>query len=919
MKSIKIIFGLVLFFYSVNFSFAETGAKYLIFAPDNYVATLQPLADWKTKKGVKAKIVPLSESGNTASQIKNYIVNAYNTWQIRPEYILLAGYTNVLPASGSSDDYYADMTGNYRIELSIGRLPASTITECELLVAKVLGYERDPYLGDVTWFKKGTTIIREDNPPDAYYQNDCRYMRNLMLANGFVHTDSFISTAGHNSTHVNNAISDGRSLVVYRGQAVTNWWAPFNAVDPASMTNGFKLPVVISATCVTLSLSYTGYYADRFMLAGTAQNPKGAVAFFGTTGIGTSVYRSNVSRGFFRSLFEERTFVLGDITKRAKLIMDSLYPSQSRYQEWNLYGDPELNLWTDTPKRLTATFNSLIYTIPQIFNVQVHEDSIAVAGAKVCLMMDTLVYEIGYTNASGIASFYIAPPSAGVMSVTVTGQNLKPYEDFVSVAHSSLNYDIGILDIIAPQGTIPVGTNIMPQVKVKNFGANTDTFSTTVIIGSVYNQTDPFQFLSSGDSNIIPLPNWIATAGTHQVTAFIASNNDQYHGNDTMRTVIDVVSPNDAGVDAILEPDSTCAINQALIPKARIKNYGTNTQTNFTATCSIIGLNNSVRYTNTQNISMLTPGNTVIVNFDYWTPDIAEQCSIKIRTNLIGDDNPSNDAKSKVTNVIMLMINEGFNDPSFPPSGWQAQIVNGSYNWQWTSSGTQPSCTPFEGTGMATFQSWFASSGSSARLITPMIPVNGAARCSLKFMMMHDQGYASYNDQVQVQISTNGTNFTTVETFNRYSGSNGWTEHAVYLGEFTTSFYVAFYAVSAYGNNMYLDCVRLFSPTAITENETSILPSLAVTNLNAPKPNPTRNSFVNLSFSLAKPSQVSMKVYDASGKLIKSLVNESKSSGMYSITWNCRDEHNHRVAEGVYFCTLETDNHSSTKKLVLTR
>jgi citrate lyase alpha subunit len=85
--------------------FAE-GAKYLIIAPDSFVQAVQPLADWKTKKGVKAKIVPLSITGNTASQIKNYILNAYNNWTIRPEYILLAGLGTVVPYSGSSDDYF---------------------------------------------------------------------------------------------------------------------------------------------------------------------------------------------------------------------------------------------------------------------------------------------------------------------------------------------------------------------------------------------------------------------------------------------------------------------------------------------------------------------------------------------------------------------------------------------------------------------------------------------------------------------------------------------------------------------------------------------------------------------------------------------------------------------------------------------
>ena len=81
-KNIRTVFSVFLFFYLINFSFALTGAKYLIIAADDYVSAIQPLADWKTKKGVKAMVVPLSVTGSSASQIKNYITNAYNTWDI---------------------------------------------------------------------------------------------------------------------------------------------------------------------------------------------------------------------------------------------------------------------------------------------------------------------------------------------------------------------------------------------------------------------------------------------------------------------------------------------------------------------------------------------------------------------------------------------------------------------------------------------------------------------------------------------------------------------------------------------------------------------------------------------------------------------------------------------------------------------
>jgi hypothetical protein len=909
---------LILFLYLCGFCFGATGAKYLIITPDNFISAVQPLADWKTKKGVKAMVAPLSVTGNSTSQIKSYITNAYNTWDIRPQYILLAGFGTVLPASGSSDDYYADMSGNYRIELSVGRLPCTSVDQCNMMVAKILGYERNPYLGDSLWFRKGTTIIREDAPPDQYYQSDCRYIRNLMLSNSFVLTESLSSTQGHNSTNVMNAINNGRSYVVYRGQAVTNWWSPFDQVNPSSMTNGFMLPVVVSGTCATMSLTSTNYYGDRFLTAGTAQNPKGSVAYFGTTGIGTSVYRGTVARGFFKALFEERTYVLGDATKRAKFILDSLYGNQTRYAEWNLFGDPELNLWTATPRRLIVTHDTVIGTLPQVFTVTVNSGSVACPGALVCLMMDTLIYQTAYTNGSGIATLNISPRTIGTMSVTVTGKNLKPYEGSVTIRPDTLAHDVGIMSIIEPQGLVSLGTNIVPKVKVKNYGLNTDTFSVSFTIGSVYNQTLSTVILDAGDTTTLSFPNWTAVGGTHSIVTYTSLNSDQYHANDTAYSSVSVVVPNDVGIDAILSPDSSQMLNQVIIPKARVKNYGSAAQSNFTATCSIVSSNGTIRYTNTQTISSLAPNDTTIINFSNWTPTIAERCTVKMRTNLVGDQNPSNDAKTKVITIVMLFINEGFNSSSFPPTGWQT-VASGSYNWEWSSQGTYPTCSPYEGAGMVTYQSFYASSGNAARLITPVIPASGVTRCSLKFAMMHDPGYSSSADQVQVQTSTNGTTFTTVATFNRYSATEAWAEHSVYLGSFSSNFYVAFYAVSAYGNNMFIDYVRLFSPAGINEGEISSSDLLTQTSLNAPKPNPVINGIANISFTIASPSNAALKIYDASGRLIKTLVDRNFEKGVYNYNWNSNDENNRQIAEGIYFCALETPKQKFTKKLILTR
>ncbi len=437
---------LVLFLFLSSYCFGLTGAKYLIITPDNFVSAVKPLADWKTKKGVKAMILPTSVVGSSSSQIKNYILNAYNTWDIQPEYILIAGSSSYVPVSGSSDDYYADMVGSFRIELSVGRFPCSSVSQIQNIVAKTLAYERTPNLTDPTWYMKGTTIVHEDGsvPPDDVYWENVRYVHNLWRHAYYTHIDSLSSQRGNNSTDVSNAINNGRIFVLFRGESVTNWWG--FTMTPENLTNGYKTPVVVSGACATSSMNTTGYLGDLFINAGTATTPKGAVGYFATTVVATGtnlgLNRGVVSKGFFQALFGGGKLTMGDAAKFAKLIIDSIQPpnyTTTRYSEWELFGDPELNIWTNTPQLLTVLHDTVITAQPQNYTVTVRIGNNNLPNALVCLMMDSTIYEYGRTNNSGEVTFSISPPVLGTMSVTVTAQNAIPYEKEVMIIGTGVN------------------------------------------------------------------------------------------------------------------------------------------------------------------------------------------------------------------------------------------------------------------------------------------------------------------------------------------------------------------------------------------------------------------------------------------------------------------------------------------------
>ena len=83
-------------------------------------------------------------------------------------------------------------------------------------------------------------------------------------------------------------------------------------------------------------------------------------------------------------------------------------------------------------------------------------------------------------------------------------------------------------------------------------------------------------------------------------------------------------------------------------------------------------------------------------------------------------------------------------------------------------------------------------------------------------------------------------------------------------------------------------------------------------------PNPF-NPNTRISFSIAAGSTVSLKIYDVSGRLVKTLVNKRLEAGVYNENWNGTDESGSQAASGVYFYSLNSKEFNRTRKMILLR
>ena len=68
---------------------------------------------------------------------------------------------------------------------------------------------------------------------------------------------------------------------------------------------------------------------------------------------------------------------------------------------------------------------------------------------------------------------------------------------------------------------------------------------------------------------------------------------------------------------------------------------------------------------------------------------------------------------------------------------------------------------------------------------------------------------------------------------------------------------------------------------------------------------------------LAEPQSVSLKIYDITGKLIKTLADSRMPEGENQITWNKSDEAGNTVSAGIYILRFDAGKFSDRKKFTV--
>ena len=471
---------------------------YLVICPNNsgVVSRLQPLLDWRQRKGMPTYLATTAETGTSTGSIKAFIQDAYDNWAIPPEYICLVGdadgsyaiptwFENYSGYHGEGDHPYTQLDGNDPLsDVHLGRLSISSYDHLDLIVNKSVGYESTPYLSDdPDWFTRGCVV---GDPGSSGYSTIflSQWIKERLVQLGYTEVDTVFG--GSFVTQMRTALNRGDTVFSYRGYLGMSGWSNSNTNQ---LTNGWKMPFAVVMTCGTGDFAGSTSRAEGFLRAGTApSSPKGGIGSIGTATTGTHTrYNNCMMYGVFRGLLWDGASEMGPALNRGKLEMYLNYQQTSPSQvliwsHWNsLMGDPAVDIFTGYPMAMTVDHPTVLAVGANSATISV-DASGPVEDAQVCLWKGSETYAVGYTDANGELELPIDAATAGGMLLTVTKHDMHPYLTTIPVASQSIY--VGYLDMVVDDdnsgtssgngdGVPNPGETIELQVQLKNFGTST--------------------------------------------------------------------------------------------------------------------------------------------------------------------------------------------------------------------------------------------------------------------------------------------------------------------------------------------------------------------------------------------------------------------------------------------------------------
>ena len=527
----------------------EIPVDYLIISTNEYVPDFQVLSNFKNRRGVRTIIetvedISVSQPGqDVPEKMRNYIIGAYTQWGIG--YVLMAGDAELVPhrnlyaeAYGYTDQiaadlYFGALDGNWNNdgdsqwgepgeddlipEVAVGRAAVDSHAEAANFINKQVMYQQHPVVAECN----KALFVGELLWSDVYcvWTFGATYKEEIRLGS----SNHGYTTVGFQPQFLTSTLYDlticpaqwsalgdllpllnsGFNLVNHLGHANVTYGLRFNGSDVTDVNftnNGVNHTFWTGYTQGCYDGSFdnrteSGGYTEDCILERFTTIAHGPVCFIGNARYGWGQHQSTdgssqyFDRQFFDAVFGENLTRIGLANDDSKV--DNIWSINYQANRWcfyelNVFGDPELDFWTNTPQSLTANYQGAYVIGQDSFRVTVP----GVAGAVVALNFDSTLVGRGVTDASGQVDIVLdSPPNdPGPMEIVIVAHNYLEYCDTIQVIPPTGPYVVyrsHVLNDAAgnANGLLDFGESVTLTITMENVG-NDDAANVTLAMSS---------------------------------------------------------------------------------------------------------------------------------------------------------------------------------------------------------------------------------------------------------------------------------------------------------------------------------------------------------------------------------------------------------------------------------------------------
>jgi hypothetical protein len=471
---------------------SEDRADLLIVVYDAFYDAILPLAEWRHLSGLETKVVKWSEIGTTAADLRNYVSNAYDNWELPPSFLLIVGDADHIPVNylynhpyhgeptGTDLWYVAFGTTDYLPELHAGRISVENTSQLTTVVNKILDYSKTPYMGE-NWFNRILLAAKQES--GRYFVSTSERIYNFLTPLGYTCNRQYQGTTPPGSTQgVIDAINNGVLIANHRdhgaaqndGYSYTGWSAPqFDTTNiQNSIFNSRKYPVMFSLNCDSgwfdgETDTNSGNY-ESIGEVGLRVADRGFVAVLASTRVSYSGYNDEFCCGLYDAMwstfdpnypngnsanpYPTVVYRISQVMNFGKFWMYDKYivpggcppypwtpdtaASRATFEEFHIHGDPSMEVWTGFPQEINVTHPDMVPFQPSTMNVTVTTTGTEprpVVGAMVCVTQENGLYTKNITDDTGTAQLSIEPQNDQNITIVVTAHNSLYYMGTIQV------------------------------------------------------------------------------------------------------------------------------------------------------------------------------------------------------------------------------------------------------------------------------------------------------------------------------------------------------------------------------------------------------------------------------------------------------------------------------------------------------